>query len=334
MRQISIRWLLAALLSLATTKALPAEVNEVKIATQNGSNYLPLTVMEHFKLVEQQLATRGLGSSKVAWVRLAGPSAIIDGFLAGALHFSGQGLPSTALIWDRTRGGIGAKAVAAMESNNIWLNTRNPNIKSLRDFTEKDRIAMPSIKTSSQALFLWLACEKEFGDGQWGKLDHLAISLPHPEAMSAVLNPMGEINSHAATSPYADIERKAGLRAVADQRTVTGGTVTGLNFVSTEKFRSDNPQSYAAVTAAYDEAMNWINADKKRAAQLYLDISKEKMTLEELYPILTTPDYKFEKTPHGVHTSTGVMHRAGIIKNKPASWKELYFPEVHHLAGD
>jgi len=334
MRHSALGALVAVGLLLPCHDARPAEVAEIKLATQNGSNYLPLTVMERHNLIETHLAAKGLGASKVTWVRLAGPSAIIDGFLAGALHFSGQGLPSTALIWDRTRGGIGARAVAAMESNNIWLNTRNPSIKSLRDFTEKDRIAMPSIKTSSQALFLWMAAEKEFGRGQWGKLDHLAISLPHPEAMAAVLNPMGEINAHAATSPYADIEKKAGLHSVTDQRAVAGGTVTGLNFVSTEKFRNENPTSYAAVVAAYNEAMAWINADKKRAAQLYLDASKEKMTLDEFYPILTAPDYSFDTTPHGVMISTDVMHRAGVIKTRPQSWKDLYFPEAHQLPGD
>jgi len=267
MRRLGVALMLVGAISLAGGGRAAAEVPEVKIVAQNGSNYLPLFVMQGQKLVEKHLAANGLGSTTVAWTRLANPSAIIDAFLTGAVHFSGQGVPSTALIWDRTRNGIGAKAVSAMTASNIWLMTRKPEIKSLRDLTDKDRIALPSIKTSAQALFLWSAAEKEFGLGQWGKLDHITVSLPHPDAMAAVTNPNGEITVHAATSPYADLEKKAGLHAITDLYSVEGRSVTGLNFVSTEQFRNANPNTYAAVVAAFNEAIGWINEDKRRAAK-------------------------------------------------------------------
>ncbi len=326
--------ILAIGLALAGSRLAGAEVGEVKLALQNGSNYLPLLVMQNQKLVEKHLASRGLAGTTVTWAKLAGPSAIIDSFLAGAVHFSGQGVPSTALIWDRTKTGIGAKAVSAMVASNIWLMTRKSQLKSLSDLTEKDRIALPSIKTSAQALFLWTAAEKEFGAGQWGKLDHLTVSLPHPDAMAAVLNPAGEITVHAATSPYAELERKAGLQAITDLYSVEGGAVTGLNFVSTEAFRQANPLTFAAVVAAFDEAIDWVNADKARAAQFYLDASKEKISLADLTEILMAPDYIFGKTPHRVGAAIDMMYKAGILKSKPQSWKDMYFAEAHALPGD
>ena len=326
--------LIAIALWLTSARPGGAEVAEVKLALQNGSNYLPLIVMQNQKLVEKHLAAKGLAGTTVTWAKLAGPSAIIDSFLAGAVHFSGQGVPSTALIWDRTRNGIGAKAISAMVASNIWLMTRKPELKSLRDLTDKDRIALPSIKTSAQALFLWTAAEKEFGDGQWGKLDHLTVSLPHPDAMAAVLNPGGEITVHAATSPYADLEKKAGLKVITDLYAVEGGAVTGLNFVSTEEFRRANPVTFAAVVAAFDEAVDWVNADKARAAQFYLDVTKDKISLEDLTQILMAPDYIFGKTPHRVGAAIEIMHKAGILKTKPQSWKEMYFAEAHALPGD
>src|SRR5262245_41751161 len=334
MRRIHAAAIGTLLLSCAWAGPAGAEVSEVKIALQNGSNYLPLLVMQSQKLVEKHLVAKGRAGTTVTWARLAGPSAIIDSFLAGAVHFSGQGVPSTALIWDRTRNGIGAKAVSAMVASNIWLMTRKPELKSLRDLTDKDRIALPSVKTSSQALFLWNAAEKEFGAGQWSKLDHLTVSLPHPDAMAAVINAGGEITVHAATSPYADLERKAGLHAITDLYAVQGGAVTGLNFVATEQFRKATPVTFAAVVAAFDEAIDWVNADKARAAQFYLDVAKEKISLEDLTQILTAPDYIFGQTPHRVGASIEMMHKAGILKSKPQSWKDMYFAEAHALAGD
>jgi NitT/TauT family transport system substrate-binding protein len=334
MRRAGAAAMLAWAIGLVGTGFAAAEVSEVKIVAQNGSNYLPLFVMQGQKLVEKHLATKGLGSTAVTWTKLAGPSAIVDSFLAGAVHFSGQGVPSTALIWDRTRNGIGAKAVSAMVASNIWLMTRKPEIKSLRDLTDKDRIALPSIKTSSQALFLWSAAEKEFGAGQWGKLDHITVSLPHPDAMAAVTNPNGEITVHAATSPYADLEKKAGLHAITDLYSVEGRAVTGLNFVSTEQFRKDNPTTYGAVVAAFDEAIAWINADKRRAAQFYLEISKDKISLEDITEILLSPGYTFGQTPRGIGSAMEIMYKSGTLRTKGQSWKDMYFPEAQQLPGD
>ena len=39
-------------------------------------------------------------------------------------------------------------------------------------------------------------------------------------------------------------------------------------------------------------------------------------------------------TPQKVGKTADFMYKIGTIKTKPASWKELFFPEVHGLAGD
>ncbi len=110
--------------------------------------------------------------------------------------------------------------------------------------------------------------------------------------------------------------------------------MTGLNFVSTEQFRKANPITYDAVVAAFDEAIEWINADKRRAAQFYLDVSKEKMSLDDLTQIMLAPDYIFGQAPHGVGAALDMMFKAGAIKTKAQSWKDMYFPEAQKLAGD
>lgn len=326
-------WPLLAALALWVAPAA-AEVSEVKLAAQNGSNYMPLYVMQANKLVEKHLAAKGLAATTVTWAKVGSATAIVDSFLSGAIHFGGNGVPSTALMWDRTRNGIGIKGVSAMTASNIWLMTRKPEIKSLKDFTDKDRIALPSIKSSSQVIFLWMAAEKEFGPTQFTKLDSISVSMAHPDAMASLINGSGEITAHAATSPYAEIEKKAGMHVVTDEYTAHGGPVTGLNFCSSEQFRKANPVTYDAVVAAFTEAIEWINADKARAAKLYLDISKEKMSLEEMTQIFMQPDYIFGPAPRGVGKALDLMHKAGAIKTKAASWKDLYFPEAGSLTGD
>jgi NitT/TauT family transport system substrate-binding protein len=312
-----------------------AEVDEVILGQQFGAVFLPAMVMESQKLVEKQLAAGGLGEVKVRWARLGGPAALNDAMISGSLHFACQGVPSMAVIWDRTRSGIAVKALGAVANNNIWLNTRNPAIKSLKDFTEKDRIAVPSLKVSTQAILMHMAAEQTWGRGQHTKLDHIIVSLPHPEALAAILRPGHEINSHFATSPFHEVEMKGeGIRTITTAYDIMGGPMTGLTFTSNEKFRADNPRVFASVSKAFDEAFAWIDADKRRAARLYIEMTKEKtLTEDDLFKLITTGDMEYTKVPQRIGKMVDFLHSIGSVKTKASSWKDLFFPEAHALPG-
>lgn len=329
------RQALAAGLAIAVATApVRAEVAEVVLAQQFGAVYLPAMVMESEKLIEKHLAASGMGETKVKWAKLGGPAAINDATIAGSLHFACQGIPSLAVIADRTRGNIGVKAMGAMVNSNIWLNTRNPNIKSIKDFTEKDRIAIPSLKVSTQAIMMHLAATQLYGKGNHAKLDHLIVALPHPEALAAVTSGQHEINSHFATTPFHEGEMKAGLKTVTSAYEIMGGPMTGLTFTSNEKFRKENPKVFAAVSKAFDESFEWVNADKRRAAKTFIELSKEKrLTEDELVALMNSPDLQYTKVPSKTFKMLEFLHEIGSVKTKPASWKEFFFDEVHGLPG-
>jgi NitT/TauT family transport system substrate-binding protein len=312
-----------------------AEVAEVVLGQQFGAFYVPLMAMERLQLIEKHLSAVGLSAAKVRWVKLAGPSALTDSMLAGSTHFAAQGVPSLALLWDRTKGGVGVKGVGNICDGNLWLNTQNPKIKSIRDFTDKDRIAVPSLKISGAAIYLQMQAEKEWGPGQHTRLDHLMVAMSHPDAVTALLNPSHEVRTHFATVPFHGIEMQAGARTVATAYETMGGQAGTLALTTTETFRRDNPKAYAAVAAAFDEGMAWVNADKRQAVRLYREMTNErKLTEDEIFALVTAPDFSWTKTPHKVGATVAFMHRVGLVKSAPASWKDLYMPEVHALQGD
>jgi NitT/TauT family transport system substrate-binding protein len=318
----------------AMAAAPHAEVKEVILGLQYGAVYLPAMVMENQKLVEKYLAVDGMSDVKVSWLQLGGAAAINDATLSGNLHFACQGMPSLAVIWDRTKGGIGVKALGTLANNNIWLNTRNPNIHSLKDFTEKDRIAIPSLQVSAQAIMMHIAVEQLWGKGNHAELDHIVVALPHPEAMAAVLNQGHEVNTHFATTPFHEVEMKAGLRTVTSAYKIMGGPVTGVNFTSTEKFRAGNPRVFLAVSKAFDESFDWINSDKRRAAKLYIEMTKEKkLTEDELTQSISGRDMEYTKVPTQFGKVVQFMYDTGLVKNKPGSWRDLFFQEAHGLPG-
>jgi NitT/TauT family transport system substrate-binding protein len=102
---------------------------------------------------------------------------------------------------------------------------------------------------------------------------------------------------------------------------------------ATSKFKNDNPKVYSAFTKALDEAIAIINKDKKAAAEAYLRISKDKDSLENIQKMLDDPEVKYTTTPQNVTKYVDFMNRTGSIKAKPASWKDLFFPNVHNLPG-
>jgi len=61
--------------------------------------------------------------------------------------------------------------VSAMTTYPLYLNTRNPNVKSPRDFSDQDKIVVPSIKVSTQAIMLQMLAAKEFGDANYARFD-------------------------------------------------------------------------------------------------------------------------------------------------------------------
>jgi NitT/TauT family transport system substrate-binding protein len=324
---------LAALL-LFPARMATAEVSEVVLGQQVGAFYVPLMAMQQHKLVEKHLAAKGV-DAKVAWMKLTGPSALTDAMLSGSLHFAAQGVPSLALLWDRTRGNVGVKGLGNICDGNLWLNTRNPNIKSIKDFTEKDRIAVPSLKVSGAAIYLQMLAEKEWGPGQHTRVDHLMVAMSHPDAVAALLNPVHEVNTHFATIPFAGLEIKNGMRTITTAYDIMGGQAGTLAFTTTDKFRRENPKVYEAVAAAFDEGMAWVNADKRKATKLYMEMSNErKLTEDDVYALVTAPDFDWTKVPHKTGATVAFMHRIGMLKSAPASWKDLYMPEVHGLAGD
>jgi sulfonate transport system substrate-binding protein len=328
-------WFVANITVAALSSASQAEVTEVVLGAQFGAVHLPAMAMESQRLVEKHLAASDLGNVKVTWVKLAGPASINDAMIAGTLHFACQGVPSLAVIWDRTRGGIGVKALGAVASNNNWLNTRDPKIRSLKDFTDKDRIAVPSIKVAAQTILTHIAAEKLWGVGNHTRLDHLFVALPNPEGMAAVMSQGHEVNANFTISPFHEAEMKAGLTTVTSAFEIMGGPTTGLTFTSSEAFRTANPKVFAAVNSAFAEAIDWVNADKRRAAKLYIAITNEKkLSEDEFVAIISSKDMEYTRVPSRFGALTEFMHRTGYIKNNPASWKDLFFEEAHDLPGD
>ena len=312
-----------------------AEVGEVRITKQYGIGFLPLMVMEDQKLVEKQAKAAGLGEVKGVFMTLSNPAAMNDGLLSGQIDFGTNGPPAIITIWARTKGsGNEVKGVAGMVLTPMWLNVNRPEVKSIRDFTDRDKIAVTAVKVSIPAIIMQMAALKEWGKEHYARLDPLTVSMSHPDAMAAFLSKR-DITAHFTSPPfmYRELEQP-GVHRIMSSDDVMGGPTTFSNLYSTSKFHDANPRTFKAVLAAFSEAIDLINKDKKAAAEMYLKVSGDKKsTVAEIQKQIEDPNLLFTTTPRNIQKYADFMFEVGSIKTRANSWRDIYFSEVHKLPG-
>ncbi len=330
------RLILCAALLAAIAASARAEQSEVTVAQQYGVAFLPLMLMERDKLVEKHARAAGLSDVTTNWVKVAGPSVMNDGVVTGAIQFIAVGAPSLITLWEKTRDSVGVKGVCAMTTYPLYLNVRNPAIKSIRDFSDKDRIAVPSVKISTQAIMLQMAAAREFGDANYARLDPWTVGLSHPDGLLAITNNTGGIDAHFTTSPFHEQEMKIpGMRTLTTSYEILGGPATAIVIATSTKYRDENPKTYRAFYDALKEAIDTINKDKRAAAKVYLEQAKDtKNSVDDILAMISAPDYAYTLTPQKVYKTAEFMNKIGSIKSKPASWTDLFFPEAYGLQGD
>ena len=326
------RWVSTLILGTWALSA-SAEVAEVKLMSQYGIGYMQLTVMKAEKLVEKHLARNGLSSSKVTWATLGAGAAANDALLSGQLHMAAGGTGPAIILWDRTRSTMDVRGVAALSSMPNLLVTRNPNIKSIKDFTEKDRIAMAGAGSSVQTTYLQMAAAREFGIDNFKKLNPMMVNLAHPDGLRAMLSGSGEIQSQFTSPPFQNTAIESGARPVLNSYDIMGGPNTFLMVWSTSKFRVENPRSYKSVLDALREATDFINANKRKAAELYVAEGGGKESVDKILAIMNDPQIRYTLAPERILPFAQFMHQVGTLKTKPASWKDLFFPDIYELSG-
>lgn len=328
------RWLATALAATALA-ALggAAHAQTVRIAKQFGISYLPLTMMEQKKLLEEHGKRLGL-DLKPEWLRLVSGAPMNEAIISGNLDFASGGVGPLLTIWGRTRGNIGVKGVAAINSMPLYLNTINPDVKSIKDFTDKDRIALPAVKVSIQAVTLQMAAEKAFGPGQHGKLDPLTVSLSHPDGMSAMMSGKSEITAHFSSAPfqYQQLEDKR-VRKVLDSYEVLGGPHTFNAVWATTKYYNENRKVVEAFVAALDDVMKQIKQDPAAAAALWIKAENSRLAPDYVEKLIRASENEWTTTPKQILTYAAFMNRVGVLAVKPGSWQEVFFPDTHKLPG-
>jgi len=317
------RKLLLALAVTAFSSTSLAEVTSIKVGRSFSLGQLPAMVMEKRRLVEKHAKAAGIDLN-VEWHTFAGAAAENDALLSGSVAFTANGVPGLLILWDKTHGQV--RGVAALDAETMFLNTRNPNVKSIRDFTSADKIAVPAVRVSVTAIQLQMAAAKQLGESELHRLDPFTVSLSNPDGMAALLS-NSEVNTHFTVEPYSTRElAHPGVHTVLTSDETLGGQGTLNVFVATEKFRRENPKVYHAFVEALQEADAMISRDKKAAAQVFVEHAKG-FSFDEIHKVLEENKIQHSMTPLQTMKYAAFLHKIGTIKTMPNSWKDYFFQD-------
>jgi NitT/TauT family transport system substrate-binding protein len=328
---------ICALLALALALALPrsahAEANALRVAKQFGVAYMQFMVMEDQKMIEKHAKAAGLGDINAEFNQFRSSDVMNDALLSGSVDFVSLGIPGIITIWSKTKGTpIEVRAATGLNVSPLMLLVRDPSIRSIRDFKDNHRIALPAVKVAMQAIMLQMAAAKEFGDAKYNALDHLTVSMAHPDATAAMLGGPSEIVANFSSAPFQYRQMKnPNIRRILTSTQLFDEPLSFNVIATTAKFRQENPKLYGAFLAALKEATDFINADKRRAAEIYLKVTKDKTPVDELMEVLADPEIQYTTKVGGIQSFVSFMAKVGTLKNPPANWRDMFFPEA--LAG-
>ena len=321
--------------ALIVPTAALAEATIVRVAKQFGIGYMQYMVMQELKLVEKHAKAAGLDVA-TEWATFRSSDVMNDALISGSVDFVSLGVPGIITIYSKTKGTASeVKGVLGLNVSPLMLLVRDPAIKSLKDFKDTHRIALPAVKVSNQAIILQMAAAKEFGDAKYNALDHLTVSMSHPDATAAMLGGQSEITANFSSAPFQYRQMKnPNVKLLLNSKDLFLDDPMSFNVVAaTSKFRADNPKLYAAFVAGMREATDLINADKRRGAEIYLKSTGEKTSVDDIMEVLADKDIIYNNKVGGIRTFVNFMAKTGTLKNPPADWKDMFFPEAQAGVG-
>lgn len=318
----------------AAGRALAQGKAAIKITRQPSIIYMPTFIMEAGKLIEAHAAKLGAAGLSVEWITFNGGGSATDALLADSVDMVNTGVGNMLLLWDRTRGRV--KGVVATCAEPLVLVTRDPRIKTLADFRPGDKIAVPTIKVSTQSILLSIAAETMYGKADAGHFDTMTVQLGHPDAVASLLNPNGEIASHFSAPPFfaEELKRVPGCHVVTSSSDILGHPMSQAVLFTTAKFADANPLLLQAARAAVTDAVGLIQRDPAQAVRIYREASGDKLSERELLDVLQQPGMAdFYDRPQGTMTFARHLYDTGLLKTEPKSWKDYFFPVAHDLDG-
>jgi NitT/TauT family transport system substrate-binding protein len=304
-----------ALLITAAPQRAPAAgdaPDSVTVAYQPGIGYSTLIIVKQSGALERRFP-----GTKFEWKVFTNGDAIRDGIIAKQIQIGAGGNGPFLIGWDR---GVGYRLIASMNEMNLWLVSRDPKFKSLRDLQPGMQIGMPS-PDAVQAIALRKAAKDLFGDAH--KFDANIVAIAHPLGVQALA--AGQLEGHLSSPPFEQQEVAAGGHVVFRSYEAFGKS-TFNSVYTTEEFNKQYPRFVNVLFDELRSANDMLNKNPEQAAALLSKDTGGKQSTAQFREWITSPDITWDTTPHAFLRTAAFMKEIGMLNKVPANIREIEFP--------
>jgi NitT/TauT family transport system substrate-binding protein len=269
---------------------------------------------------ENKILQKNYPGVNIDWKQLGNTAAIREAMLSNQVDVGFMAIPPFLIGLDK---GMQWKIASGLSESPVALVTNSENIKSISDFSQKDRIALPQ-PGSIQHILLAMECEKEFGDAK--KLDNLLVTLAHPDGMNALLSAK-DITAHFTTPPYLFKElEQTNIHQILDGKEAIGVDFTFVVGVTTNKFYDTKPELYSAFIKSLKESIQFMQKNPNKAAEILAPIYK--LSKEEVLKYITHKDMVYTSEVRGVNEFGKFMKRNNYISKEYSDKNSTMWEDV------
>lgn len=287
------------------------EQNKIHIAYQYGIGYAPVAIAKEQKLLEKLLP-----DTEITWQLMNSGSTINAAVTAGEIDFAMMGTAPFLIGVDKQ---VPYKLFTGMSTfMPIGLISADPDIKSLKDFTDKDRIAVVSYG-SIQHILLCMGAEKELGEAH--ALDKNIISMTNPEGFATLKAGKSEVKAQLSSVHYYLQLEEQGFKDIMPVADVFMAEPTLLLGAVSDKTLKAHPEYLSAMLKALQQARDFISSNPDEAAAVLAKI--EGTTPDKMKEYMSYPSLKFMEQTQGIIALGKFMQRAGFINKAPDSLKDI-----------
>jgi NitT/TauT family transport system substrate-binding protein len=289
------------------------------IAYQPGIGYAPLLIVRQQRMIE-----RDFPNTNVRFQLLSNGDAIRDGIIAGQIQVGAGGVGPFLVGWAK---GVDYQLIASMDQMDLWLNTRDTRVRSVRDLEPSMRIASPAID-SVQAIAFRKAVANQLGDAH--RLDSTLVAMSHPDGVQNLL--AGSITAHYTSPPYQFQEVDRGAHTIAHSYDAFGPSTFNSAFAS-RRFYDQYPQFTEKLYGYLLEADRMIHSDPARTAGLVAAADGNPGLAAQYQDWMTRPGVTYGTVPAGFLKYAQFMRSIGFIDRTPGSIRDLELPFLRKVGG-
>lgn len=297
------------------SSADPPLPGTVTIAIQPGIGYGNLLVMKYQKVLEKRYP-----GTTFNWPVLTNGDAIRDGIISGTIAVGSGGSGPFLIGWDR---GVGYKLIGGLNLMDLWMVSRNPEIKTLKDIKPGMKIGMPS-PDAIQAIGLRMGCQQILGNAH--ALDTNIVAIQHPLGVLALKN--GQLDAHMSSPPFQFEEVADGGHVVFRSWQATGRMTFNCVY-TTDAFTGKYPEFVRYFYAELARATDFINHNPDGYCQILSQDSGGKVQASQYRSWLREPGIEYSIVPHGFVKIADFMKQIGMLNKEPGSIKDLELSMLH-----